>query len=142
MEKKISCLAGPVPRSCCFHFDSSGSACLSELPYLLYPDRKKQHFNIDISELKIPELDIKLPDEIRIENMTDSITPDNSAENAVDSAASSSKSPDFITTTTPPAEWLQLGTTASLPSFSDGFISLGDAALAGGIYFGQCIRIS
>ena len=78
---------------------------LAFLSYLIFytPTEKKQHFNIDISELKIPELDIKLPDEIRIENMTDSITPDNSAENAVDSAASSSKSPDFITTTTPPA---------------------------------------
>ena len=112
---------------------------LAFLSYLIFytPTEKKQHFNIDISELKIPELDIKLPDEIRIENMTDSITPDNSAENAVDSVASSSKSPDFITTTTPPAEWLQLGTTASLPSFSDGFISLGDAALAGGFTSGN-----
>lgn len=130
MEKKISCLAGPVPRSCCFHFDSSGSACLSELPYLLYPDRKKQHFNIDISELKIPELDIKLPDEIRIENMTDSITPDNSAENAVDSAASSSKSPDFITTTTPAGGVVSAWHNRFAPIFHEGFISLGDAALA------------
>lgn len=101
------------------------------------PTEKNQHFNIDISELKIPELDIKLPDEIRIEKMTDFITSDSSMETAMDSVASSSESPDSISTTTPPAKLFQLGTTASPPSFSDGFISLGDAALVGGFTSGN-----
>ncbi len=109
---------------------------LAFLSYLVFYTEQPEslYSKIGLTELQIPKLDIKLPEEVPQAQTTSQ--DESSSDSAITDDTQTSASND-LHSERPPEQLMSSAASHSSSAFGDGFVSLGSAAMSGGVGSGN-----